>query len=38
MANLEDVTAEFSNRSATFEAAYTQYLETRPQYLEMLDK
>ncbi|CAH1390768.1 unnamed protein product [Nezara viridula] len=37
MANLEDVTAEFSNRNAIFEAAYTQYLETRPQYLEMLD-
>lgn len=37
MANLEDVTTEFANRSATFEAAYTQYLETRPQYLEMLD-
>ncbi|XP_024214865.1 RB1-inducible coiled-coil protein 1 isoform X2 [Halyomorpha halys] len=37
MANLEDVTTEFSNRSAAFEAAYTQYLETRPQYIEMLD-
>lgn len=37
IANLEDVTADFSNRSESFEANYTQYLETRQEFLDMLE-
>lgn len=38
IANLEDVTADFKNRSDSFESNYKQYLDTRQDFLDMLDR
>lgn len=38
VANLEDITAEFKNRSDKFHSSFTQYMEQRNSYLEFLQK